>query len=381
MVQNTVAMLEKNGVLVKLIMRSSRGLDMNLVTKAKAFCAGVYNPLAYIAMRRWLRTYRPDLVHAHNLYPLFSPSVLVACRRERTPIILTVHNHGITCPNWHHLRQGVICEKCLYGKEYWCAITNCTGSLWKSIGYALRSSVARRLRLFQENVDVVISTTNFAKSRLIELGFEADRVTVIPNMAAFSDSPASTSPRKYAAFVGRISPEKGIDTLLAAADLTDIPLHMTGSHEQMPNVARTIPHNVRLRGLLDPAAVRRLYEGARFVVVPSKCYEMCPLVIAEAMSHGLPVIASRIGGLPELVEEGVTGMLFEPNDAKDLASRMQLLWNNHSLCQKLGQAGRRKALQEFSEDAYYQRLMSVYQRAIKMNKPYESSAKGVSIEE
>jgi glycosyltransferase involved in cell wall biosynthesis len=127
-----------------------------------------------------------------------------------------------------------------------------------------------------------------------------------------------------------------------------------------------LPSNVQLLGQLPSQDLPSFYRGARFVVLPSVNYEMCPLVISEAMSHGVPVIASRIGGIPELVDDGRTGLLFEPGNADDLQRKIQRLWNNARLCQELGRAAWEKATTEFSEDTYYARLMNVYRYAMEL---------------
>ena len=118
---------------------------------------------------------------------------------------------------------------------------------------------------------------------------------------------------------------------------------------------------------LDPEKMAAFYKGARFLVVPSKWFEGCPLVVLEAMSHGLPVIASRIGGLPEFVEDGVTGLLFEPGNASELADKIRLLWSDPELCRRMGAAGRKKALREYNEEVYYQGLTAIYDQAIDFN--------------
>jgi glycosyltransferase involved in cell wall biosynthesis len=166
-----------------------------------------------------------------------------------------------------------------------------------------------------------------------------------------------------------MSKEKGIDTLIAAArQLPDLDIRLAGDGPLIPNIIREAPPNMKFLGLMESQEMGILYQKARFLVMPSKWFEMCPLVILEAMSYGLPIIASRIGGLSELVEEGVTGVLFDPGNSEDLAKKMRFLWENPSLGLRMGQAGREKAIREYSEDAYYERLLSVYEKAIEINK-------------
>src|SRR5690606_26895816 len=148
-------------------------------------------------------------VHAHNLYPLFSPSVLAACRRVGTPVVLSLHNQNLTCPRSDHLYRGKICEKCFGGREYHCVLQNCRENIFESIGYATRAAVARKLRLFERNVTVFIALTQFARRRLIQVGLPADRICVLPNMAPDSGPPVVPADGKYVAFAGRLSQEKG----------------------------------------------------------------------------------------------------------------------------------------------------------------------------
>ena len=122
-----------------------------------------------------------------------------------------------------------------------------------------------------------------------------------------------------------------------------------------------VPTNAVFYGQVDSDEIAEAYRGARFLVIPSEWFEGCPLVILEAMSFGLPVIASRIGGLPELVDEGVTGMLFEPGNSADLAEKMGVLWWDPELCQSMGDAGRRKAVEHFNEKDYWLRLKGIYE--------------------
>ena len=126
----------------RLVMRSSRNLDTSLRGKSLAFWSGIYNPLAARQIARVAAHFRPDVAHVHNLYPLFSPSVLVALRRAHVPVVMTVHNHFLTCPRTDHLLRGRICERCVGGREYYCAVKNCRGHLMESLAYAARSFTA-----------------------------------------------------------------------------------------------------------------------------------------------------------------------------------------------------------------------------------------------
>jgi glycosyltransferase involved in cell wall biosynthesis len=363
----TAALLKSRGVHVSTLQRDSRASERSLFRKACAFVSGIYSPSMYGFISSLIMQEKPDIVQVHNLYPLFSPSVLVACHRTGVPAVMVCHNYRLTCPAGGHLSGGNICERCIGGREHWCILRNCTGEILKSVAYALRSYTARQLQLFHKNVTLFIALSEFAKARLVDNGFEYDRIVVLPNMISVRHSPVDPLGGRYIAFAGRISPEKGLDTLLAAAaQLPDIPLRLAGEGPIMSRLVRCATPNVEFMGHLRRPDMSAFYRSARFLVLPSKWFEGCPMVISEAMSYGLPVVASRIGGLPELVEDGVTGLLFEPGNIEELACKMKLLWEDGELCQKMGRKGREKAIRDYGEGVYYDRLMTTFERAMSL---------------
>ena len=365
-VDATTRVLTENGHESRLLMKSSRSLEDSFFGRFCAFFGGVYNIRAYRRMRRLLEDDRPDVVHVHGVYPMFSPSILVACRRAGVPVVMTVHNYNLTCPTWYHLYKGRVCEDCVGGHEYRCVLKNCRNSIPESFAYALRSAVARRFRLFHDNVGMLIVLTSFAKARLLQAGFRDGQMVVIPNPAPMAETAASPVEGEYIAFAGRMSPEKGVDTLLAAARrMAAVPFKVAGDGPALSEMTAKAPRNVEFAGRLDAGDLQTFYAGARIVVVPSVWFEQFPMVILEAMALGLPVVASRIGGLSEIVEDGVTGCLFDPGNAEDLAEKLGSLWNNPELRRNMGRAGREKVLRQYTRDRYYNNLMAVYQEAIR----------------
>ncbi|HEX4792709.1 MAG TPA: glycosyltransferase family 4 protein [Humisphaera sp.] len=360
-------LLEAQGHQTTSFIRSSAEIIGRPVGTAKAFFSGVYNPFAAREMTTLLRKSRPDLVHVHNLFPLISPSVLVSCRNERVPVVMTVHNYRLICPNGLHMRHGQICEKCVGGREYHCLLNRCEGSLFKSAGYALRNAVARKLRLFHDNVTLYAALTNFQRLRLISAGFSADRIHVLPNMVRAAPRAPDDTAGEWVGFVGRVSREKGLHVLLrAAAALPHISFKIAGSTGPMPDLPSQAPPNVEFLGHLEPVDLPAFYRRCRMVVLCSTCFEGFPVVLAEANLHGRPVVCSRIGGLPEIVDDQVTGMLFNPGDPDDLAAKIQYLWQRPELSSLMGIAGRAKVLEDYSEQAGYERLMNIYDQAIKL---------------
>jgi glycosyltransferase involved in cell wall biosynthesis len=225
--------------------------------------------------------------------------------------------------------------------------------------------VARRYRLFVDNVNTTIALNSFARRRLIMAGFTPERVVMLPNMVDIPTCQADPGHGTYMIFSGRMCPEKGVSTLLAAARQTpDIEIRLLGDGPTCALYRDSAPPNAKFLGQLPQDLVFEQYRGAKCVVVPSQLFEGCPLVILEAMSHGLPVIASRIGGLPELVEDGSNGLLFEPGDASELAAKMRFLWSEPEVATKMGRAGRTKARLDHSPSVFWARLEKIYEALI-----------------
>jgi glycosyltransferase involved in cell wall biosynthesis len=364
-IEVTTRVLKANGHESRLLMKSSRDLEHSILMRAGAFWTGAYNRASYREMHRLLEADRPDLVHVHSVYPMFSPSILLACRKAGVPVVMTVHTHNLTCPTWFHLRNGSTCESCLGGNEYQCVRHNCRQNLLESTAYALRSFVARRFRLFHNNVDILMVPTHFSKTMLLRAGFDRDQVMVVPNPTAVTEIPSDRALGDYVAFAGRISPEKGLDTLLsAAALLPHLSFKVAGDGPVLPSMIARAPKNVSFEGRLAYDQLLSFYRKARMLVVPSVWFEPFGMVAADAMALGLPVVASRIGGLPDVVDEGVTGLLFEPGNAAELAQQICRIWADPELGARLGQSGRTKAAHRYSQEAYYRNLLAAYNTAI-----------------
>jgi len=360
-------LLADNGHEVICFERSSAEIPLMRLGKLRALFSGIYSFASRRQIRRLLAQHKPDIVHIHNLFPLISPAILPECKRAGVSVVMTVHNYRLVCPNGLHMTAGRVCEKCCGGREYQCLLNNCESNLFKSLGYFLRNYVARKFKLFKNNVSIYACLTEFQRDKLIAEGFAPDKVAVIPNMVDGSGIKPAEQTGEYIGFVGRVSPEKGVDTLVEAAKkLTDIQFKAAGAYDRMQALVTDSPENLGFKGHLNKDKLSEFYSKCRFIVFPSMCYETFGLPIVEVALRGRPVIASRIGVLPEIVDDGVTGLLFEPGNADDLAKKIRYLWDNPGLCRKMGQAGRGKALREYSPEKYYERLMAVYKKTIEL---------------
>lgn len=363
-VETTMDLLERRGHDARLFDKYSNELTSGLVQRVRAVFSGIYSSAARREMDCVLSEFGPDVVHVHNLYPLISPSVLVACRRAGVPVVMTCHNYRLVCPIAVHFIRGRICERCAGGREYSCFLQNCRDNRLESAAYALRGYATRALGLFRKNITLFLAISEFLKRRLIDAGLPEERIAVVPNMIRIPESGADASQGAYAAFAGRASEEKGIPVLLEAARrLPEVRVQVAGHGPMLEALREAAPANVTFPGTMSPEGLAGFYRGARFLVVPSVWYETFGLVAVEAMSHGIPVIASRIGGLQELITDGVSGFLFEPGNAEDLADKMRRLWDDPGLCGRMGQAAREEVMRKYNEEFYYGNLMAAYERA------------------
>jgi glycosyltransferase involved in cell wall biosynthesis len=357
-------LLEDRGHQVVHFRHSSAEIPRMRFGKVRAFFSGIYSFRSREKMHRLLLSARPDIVHIHNLYPFISPSILGVCRRMHVPVVMTVHNYRLICPTGLFMVRGQICQRCAGGHEYWCLLRNCTGGYAKSVGYAVRNFVARKWEFYRRNVARYMVLTDFQRQQLVQEGFPADRIDVIPNMVDSTGTAADPTAGTYVGYVGRISPEKDLPTLMKAAEAcADIRFKAAGAYHGAPDLVGQRSNNFDFLGHLPREQLVPFYARSRMVVLCSVCYEGFPTTILEAMAAGKPVVCSRIGGLPEIVEEGVTGLLFRPGDAPDLTEKIRYLWERPDVCHQMGQAGREKVLREYSPQRFYERLMAVYETA------------------
>lgn len=369
----TVEMLLDAGVEVRSFAYSSKDMRPGLRGKIAAFCSGVYSPAACAALARTLDEFRPDVVHAHKLYPLISPWVLPLCTERGIPVVMTIYDYQLTCPVGMHSRHGSECTRCLGGREYWGIVHNCRERLTESVAYSVRHAVARHFHLYDRHVNRFITPTDFAGRWLVaNADVPADNVTTIPYVFDLPQTAADPGAGEYVAYVGRFAPEKGLATLAGAARVTGLPFQLAGDAPTLEDTAGLA--NVRIVVTRSRAEVLNFYNGARMLVVPSTWFETYPMVIGEAMSHGVPVIASRIGGLPEIVEDGVTGLLFEPGDERDLAAKIRLLWQDPELGRRLGAAAREKIERTSRQDVVVRQLIDTYRQLLRQE-PTRSAAR------
>lgn len=366
--RNERRLLEANADVIPYERHNDAIDDSNLTKKMSLAFDAAWSREVYEELSVIVRKTRPDIAHFHNTFPRISPSAYAACRDHGVPVIQTLHNFRFICPGGLLLRDGRPCEDCV-GTNLLPALRHrCYRKSFAATAAVVWMLTRNRWHgTYQNMVNRYIALTEFAADRLIAGGLPRERVTVKPNFVADVPTPGPGNGR-YAVYVGRLSAEKGIRTMLSAwKHLSKVPLKILGDGPYRQEVEAAIVRDklpAECLGFCDRLATIEVVSRAAFQIVPSEWYEGFPMVIVEAYACGTPVVASRIGSLDEVVEEGVTGVKFEPGNPMDLAEKVSALWAD-----RIRQAGLRHTTrdifeQKFSGKKNYEALMTIYASAI-----------------
>jgi glycosyltransferase involved in cell wall biosynthesis len=326
-----------------------------------------YSRAARDDLARIVAEFAPAVVHVHNFFPLLSPSIYDACRAAGVAVVQTLHNFRTICAGALLARDGHPCEDCIGASPYQAALHGCyRGSRIGSLVVARMVDTHQRRGTWSQKVDRFIALSAFAKSKFVAAGFPADRITVKPNFA--EDRPVSgCSVRAGALFAGRLSPEKGIDTLLRVWNDLKVPLRIVGDGPLRERVENASGSTVVTLGWKTPAEVAGEMAQAAFLILPSRGPENFPMVIAEAFCQGLPVIASRLPAIEEVVEDGATGLLFTQGDADDLSTKVRWAHQHPEAMRIMGANARRVYEERYSPSVNFRQLAAIYQAAIEQS--------------
>ncbi|AJG24181.1 glycosyltransferase family 4 protein [Cupriavidus basilensis] len=311
-------------------------------------------------MAALIEEFRPTVIHVHNTFPLVSPAVYWAASKAHVPVVQTLHNFRLMCLNAFYLHDGQVCEECTGHLPWRGVVRKCyRGSTAASIALASTLVLHRGLGTYRMKVARYIALNEFCRTKFIEGGLPASRIAVKPNFVDFH-APVELGPREGLLFVGRLSAEKGVKVLAEAAEaVPHVRVRVVGDGPDLA-VFNGI-ENLDLQGILPGSAVREEMCAAIALVVPSIWYENFPRTIVEAFACGLPVIASRIGALADLVCDGRTGLLFEAGNSDDLAKKMEWALTNRERMAEMGRAARAQYEREFSSDVNYDKLINIYE--------------------
>ena len=328
----------------------------------------VWSSQAYTTVKHHFQKQTYNVMHVDNFFPLISPSIYYAAKEAGVPVVQTLHNYRLLCPNGLFFREGQVCEDCLgkciplSGVQHGCYRQSKAASGL----IATMLTVHRLLKTWVNMVDCYIALTEFARQKFIQGGRPATNIVVKPHFIS-PDPGVGSGSGGYALYVGRLSIEKGLDTLLAAWEIlgAKIPLKIIGDGQLSALVAEIVnklPH-VEWLGRKPVEEVYELMGEAMMLIVPSKWYETFGRVAVEAFAKGTPVIASNIGAIAELVESGRTGLHFHPNDPEDLAAKVQWAVANPAKLAQMRREARAEFEAKYTAQQNYHRLIEIYELA------------------
>lgn len=356
--EDEVALLREYGHEVVTLERHNKSIADNPISSG---LATLWSTDAARELQTLCRSFRPDVIHCHNTFPQLSPAIYWAAARERVPVVQTLHNFRLLCANAMLTRHGQPCEQCV-GTLPWRGVLNrCyRDSTSQSLMLVGMLGLHRAIGSFQHKVTRYIALNKYCRDKFIAGGLPADRFCIKPNFAP--DPKPTDLPRSGLLFVGRLSPEKGVQVLLDAASLAQQRVTVVGDGP-LADQCRNHPW-IDYRGAIPRAEVMQAMQTASCLIVPSTWYENMPRTVVEAFACGLPVIASRLGALAEMVSDGCTGMLFDAGDAPSLARCVRDALQEPQKLLRWGQAARETYLQNYTAEASYAQLMSIYREAV-----------------
>lgn len=347
-------------------------IDMNTGSKFEALNV-IYSKKNKALMEKALEEFKPDIVHINNFQRQLSASIIDAVKEKNIPLIMTAHDLNPICPASIMLYNGEVCEDCITKGYTSCIKKKCIkNSMLKSVLGYIEKKYYDLHKMFCK-VDCIISPSEFNKNQLLKGKLKCNDITVIHNFVNETEKTDYTL-GDCAFYFGRLSREKGILNLVEA--INNIPgarLTIAGDGPEKENIQAYIKEHkledrITLLGYLNQNDIRENIRKCRFVTVPSIWYENCPYSILETMEIGKPIIGSKIGGIPELIQDGINGFTYEHNDVSELTNKLKKLFNNDETVKQFSKNSKKIFIQNYSAEAYYNKLMTVYNKYIKTDK-------------
>ena len=336
----------------------------------------VWNREARLSLERMIADIKPDVIHIHNAYHHLSSSVLKTIRESKIPCVQTLHDYKLACPNYMMFTQGAVCERCK-GGHYCQAIKHrCLfpGLLPNMLG-AFEMAMTKAFQSYENSVTTFISPSKFLMDKMIEWGEPPGKFVHLPNPIEVTDMENSTasveSDSDSYVFVGRLYANKGVETVIRAAAGAGVKLDIVGDGPERQRLERLAselcPDRVTFHGFKTGESLENIRRRSRAVLVPSIWYENGPFVILEAMGLNLPVMASDIGGIPEMVQNNVTGMLVKPGSVEDWTQAFRdMELKNPDQRRAMGQAGRLAVQQGWNWGTHLTKLEEIYNKSIRL---------------
>ncbi len=339
----------------------------NIITGFKVMSRSIYSRGARKKIAALLDEIKPDVAHVHNIHAHLTPSVLFELARRKIPVVWTLHDYKLLCPNTHFLSHGEICERCLAGRFYNCTFHTCKKESLPASVLATAEAYSHGVMNITGRVSAFVAPSRFLKSKFEEFGWETSRLSFVRNPLP-KDKPnpvKNSADGGYVLYFGGLEPWKGVHTLLrSASSLRNIKFLIAGDGNQKQELMKFVRGeglaNVTFLGRITGEVLARSVAECSLVVVPSEWYENCPYSVMESMASAKPVVATDLGGLPELVSDGKTGFIVKSRSPELLADKIAYLMARPDTRKEMGIAAREIALKEFDPQRHYQTIHELY---------------------
>lgn len=367
--RNEKKLLEDNGFEVITYEKYNDNLDNHsTLNKISAGAEFIWSSLVFHELTKIIEKYKPDVAHFHNIFPQISTSSYAACKKMGVPVVQTLHNYRYICPSGLLQRKNKPCEKCIKGSLLNSLIYQCyRGSLFSTLPIVIMIIFNKIVGNFNNKVDRYIALTNFSKSRFIAGGFPKDKFSVKPNFVDFIENSEPTI-GDYVVFVGRLTQEKGVGTLIEACKkIKNIPVKILGDGElrgRLESICIQFNLNVEFLGNQPKDKVMAIIKKSRFLVIPSEWYEGFPVVVVEAYACGKPVLASKIGSLDEIIIENVTGRKFTFGSSSSLAATIESMWLDTKMLKVMANNARAVFDTQYNPTTNFKNLLQIYSDVI-----------------
>jgi len=333
-------------------------------------CHLLYSFEAKKKLKQLIQKEKPDVAHIHNFNFQLTPSILQILKKYKIPVVWTLHDYKVICPNYRLFTQGNVCERCKVYKYYNCFTHKCLKNSWSLSFLAMLEMYLHKIVLASyKSVSCYLAPSKFLAAKVLNWQLPKDKVKQLYYSLDLAKFKPSEAVGEGLVYIGRLVEEKGILTLLEAIkQLPDINLKIAGSGPQLPEIERFIESyslaNVQLVGYKSGEELRNLISQAKLVMAPSLWYENNPLAILEAFALAKPVIGSNLGGIPELVKDGQTGYLFKPGSADDLAQKIKSLYYNNELILQMGKNCRGWVEKNCDAQKHLEEILKIYNEVL-----------------
>jgi len=337
--------------------------NIGLIYKIQKAVSLIHSNRATKNIRSLIVQENPNIAHLHNIYHQLTPSIIPILKKHGLKIILTLHDYKLVCPSYLSLKNKKICEECK-GQYFWKPFTtNCQYSYGKGLLLSIEA-IFHKWKGSYEDVDIFLAPSQFMADQISQR-IPVKKIIVLHNGIDTKEYQSSGRDLAYGIYFGRISKEKGIETLLKANNhiANPFPLKIVGTGPLL-NVLREKYPSADFLGYKSGQELHTLVANAAFVVVPSEWYENCSMVVLESMALGKATIGSRIGGIPEQIEDGRTGFLFEMGNVEELSEKMALLASDEGLRRRFGKNARKKLEAEYSLSEHCRKLEKIYKNLL-----------------